>query len=125
MADPSTNADVWLVVPVFNEGQVIREVAAKARETFPNIVCVDDGSSDNSAEEIRARGAKTIVIAEEGDEKVRPFANYLIEIPESSTLLQPLLSTIPLQFLAAEIARQCGNEDIDKPRNLAKSVTVE
>lgn len=79
----------------------------------------------SNIQEIRARGAKTIVIAEEGDESVRPFANYLIEIPATSTLLQPLLSTIPLQFLAAEIARQCGNEDIDKPRNLAKSVTVE
>ena len=42
-----------------------------------------------------------------------------------STIMQPLLATVPLQFLAAEIARQCGNEDIDKPRNLAKSVTVE
>ena len=79
----------------------------------------------SNIQEIRARGAKTIVIAEEGDETVKPFANYLIEIPPTSTLLQPLLSTIPLQFLAAEIARQCGNEDIDKPRNLAKSVTVE
>lgn len=79
----------------------------------------------SNIQEIRARGAKTIVIAEEGDEAVKPFANYLIEIPETSTLLQPLLSTIPLQFLSAEIARQCGNEDIDKPRNLAKSVTVE
>lgn len=79
----------------------------------------------SNIQEIRARGAKTIVIAEEGDQSVVPFANYLIEIPETSTLLQPLLSTIPLQFLAAEIARQCGNEDIDKPRNLAKSVTVE
>lgn len=79
----------------------------------------------SNIQEIRARGAKTIVIAEEGDSDVVPFANYLIEIPATSTLLQPLLSTIPLQFLAAEIARQCGNEDIDKPRNLAKSVTVE
>lgn len=79
----------------------------------------------SNIQEIRARGAKTIVIAEEGDEAVIPYANYLIEIPETSTLLQPLLSTIPMQFLAAEIARQCGNEDIDKPRNLAKSVTVE
>src|SRR5699024_5240538 len=79
----------------------------------------------SNIQEIRARGAKTIVIAEEGDETVRPYANYLIEIPETATLLQPLLSTIPMQFLAAEIARQCGNEDIDKPRNLAKSVTVE
>lgn len=79
----------------------------------------------SNIQEIRARGAKTIVIAEEGDESVRPYANYLIEIPETATLTQPLLSTVPLQFLAAEIARQCGNEDIDKPRNLAKSVTVE
>lgn len=79
----------------------------------------------SNIQEIRARGAKTIVIAERGDEAVRPFANYLVELPPTSTLLQPLLSTIPLQFLAAEIARQCGNEDIDKPRNLAKSVTVE
>ncbi|MDN6386923.1 MAG: isomerizing glutamine--fructose-6-phosphate transaminase, partial [Corynebacterium sp.] len=76
-------------------------------------------------QEIRARGARTIVIAEEGDEAVRPFANDLLEIPQCPTLLQPLLSTIPLQFLSAEIARQCGNTDIDKPRNLAKSVTVE
>lgn len=79
----------------------------------------------SNIQEIRARGAKTIVIAEEGDEAVKPFANWLIEIPATSTLLQPLLSTIPLQFMAADIARLCGNEDIDKPRNLAKSVTVE
>ena len=79
----------------------------------------------SNIQEIRARGATTLVIAEEGDDAVKPFANYLIEIPQTSTLLQPLLSTVPLQFLAAQIARECGNEDIDKPRNLAKSVTVE
>lgn len=79
----------------------------------------------SNIQEIRARGAKTIVIAEEGDDAVEPFANWLIRIPQSSTIMQPLLATVPLQFLAAEIARQCGNEDIDKPRNLAKSVTVE
>jgi glucosamine--fructose-6-phosphate aminotransferase (isomerizing) len=74
--------------------------------------------------EIQARGARTIVIAEEGDEKVRPFADHLIEIPAVPTLLQPLISTVPLQVLAAEIARSRGY-DVDKPRNLAKSVTVE
>ncbi|MFJ6671103.1 glutamine--fructose-6-phosphate transaminase (isomerizing) [Actinosynnema sp. NPDC091369] len=74
--------------------------------------------------EIQARGARTIVIAEEGDETVRPFADHLIEIPAVSTLLQPLISTVPLQVLAAEIARSRGY-DVDKPRNLAKSVTVE
>ncbi len=74
--------------------------------------------------EIQARGARTIVIAEEGDDTVRPFADHLIEIPAVPTLLQPLVSTIPLQVLAAEIARAKGF-DVDKPRNLAKSVTVE
>ncbi|MEU4668983.1 glutamine--fructose-6-phosphate transaminase (isomerizing) [Amycolatopsis sp. NPDC023774] len=74
--------------------------------------------------EIQARGARTIVIAEEGDEAVRPFADELIEIPAVPTLLQPLVSTVPLQVLAAEIARARGY-DVDKPRNLAKSVTVE
>ncbi|WP_290219332.1 glutamine--fructose-6-phosphate transaminase (isomerizing) [Corynebacterium atrinae] len=79
----------------------------------------------SNIQEIRARGAKTIVIAEEGDTSVEPYANWLITIPESASIMQPLLATIPLQYLAADIARACGNEDIDKPRNLAKSVTVE
>ncbi|WP_092531333.1 glutamine--fructose-6-phosphate transaminase (isomerizing) [Amycolatopsis arida] len=74
--------------------------------------------------EIQARGARTIVIAEEGDDRVRPFADELVEIPAVPTLLQPLVSTVPLQVLAAEIARTRGY-DVDKPRNLAKSVTVE
>jgi len=74
--------------------------------------------------EIQARGAVTVVIAEEGDETVRPFADHLVEIPSSPSLLQPLLSTVPLQVFAAEVAQQRGY-DVDKPRNLAKSVTVE
>ena len=74
--------------------------------------------------EIQTRGAVTIVIAEEGDDTVRPYADHLIEIPSVSTLLQPLLSTIPLQVFAASVAQARGY-DVDKPRNLAKSVTVE
>ncbi|WP_236796698.1 glutamine--fructose-6-phosphate transaminase (isomerizing) [Amycolatopsis sp. GM8] len=74
--------------------------------------------------EIQARGARTIVIAEEGDDTVRPFADELVEVPAVPTLLQPLVSSVPLQVLAAEIARTRGY-DVDKPRNLAKSVTVE
>ena len=74
--------------------------------------------------EIQARGARTIVISEEGDTTVAPFADTLIELPALPVLLQPLVSTVPLQILAAEIAR-CRGYDIDKPRNLAKSVTVE
>ncbi len=79
----------------------------------------------SNIQEIRARGAKTIVVAEEGDTAVEPYANWLIRIPQTPTIMQPLLATVPLQFLAADIARECGNQDIDKPRNLAKSVTVE
>jgi glucosamine--fructose-6-phosphate aminotransferase (isomerizing) len=74
--------------------------------------------------EIQTRGAVTIVIAEEGDDTVRPYADHLFEIPAVSTLLQPLLSTIPLQVFAAAVAQARGY-DVDKPRNLAKSVTVE
>lgn len=74
--------------------------------------------------EIQARGAVTVVIAEEDDDTVRPYADHLIEIPSVSTLFQPLLSTIPLQVFAAGVARARGY-DVDKPRNLAKSVTVE
>ena len=55
---------------------------------------------------------------------VRPFAEHLIEIPAVSTLLQPLVASVPLQVFAAEVARARGY-DVDKPRNLAKSVTVE
>ncbi len=74
--------------------------------------------------EVQARGAVTIVIAEEGDDTVRPYADHLFEIPAVSTLFQPLLSTIPLQVFAASVAQARGY-DVDKPRNLAKSVTVE
>ncbi|MGH3872252.1 MAG: glutamine--fructose-6-phosphate transaminase (isomerizing) [Pseudonocardiaceae bacterium] len=78
----------------------------------------------SNIQEIRARGARTIVIAEEGDDTVRPYASDVLEVPAVPTLLQPLVSTVPLQVLAAEIARQRGY-DVDRPRNLAKSVTVE
>ncbi|MDQ2707782.1 MAG: glutamine--fructose-6-phosphate transaminase (isomerizing) [Actinomycetota bacterium] len=78
----------------------------------------------SNIQEITARGARTVVIAEEGDETIRPFAHHLLEVPAVPTLLQPLVSCVPLQVLAAEIARARGY-DVDKPRNLAKSVTVE
>lgn len=78
----------------------------------------------SNIQEIRARGARTIVIAEEGDDAVRLYASDVLEVPAVPTLLQPLVSTVPLQVLAAEIARQRGY-DVDRPRNLAKSVTVE
>jgi glucosamine--fructose-6-phosphate aminotransferase (isomerizing) len=75
-------------------------------------------------QEIRARGARTIVVAEEGDEEVAPYADVMIRIPRSSTLLQPLAAVVPLQLFACELATLLGH-DVDQPRNLAKSVTVE
>lgn len=91
----------------------------------PNGVKLLHSKIVSNIQEIRARGAKTIVIAEEGDTSVAPYANWLITIPATASIMQPLLATIPLQYLAADIACAGGNEDIDKPRNLAKSVTVE
>ncbi|RYJ25008.1 glucosamine--fructose-6-phosphate aminotransferase [Streptomyces sp. L-9-10] len=78
----------------------------------------------SNIQEIRARGARTIVIAEEGDDAVVPYADHLIRIPATPTLLQPLVATVPLQVFACELATARGNE-VDQPRNLAKSVTVE
>ncbi|MEC4017427.1 glutamine--fructose-6-phosphate transaminase (isomerizing) [Streptomyces sp. H27-D2] len=78
----------------------------------------------SNIQEIRARGARTIVIAEDGDETVVPYADHLIRIPATPTLLQPLVATVPLQVFACELATARGNE-VDQPRNLAKSVTVE
>ncbi|MFF2212797.1 glutamine--fructose-6-phosphate transaminase (isomerizing) [Streptomyces antibioticus] len=78
----------------------------------------------SNIQEIRARGARTIVIAEEGDEAVVPYADHLVRVPVTPTLLQPLVATVPLQVFACELATARGNE-VDQPRNLAKSVTVE
>ncbi|GAA3267300.1 glutamine--fructose-6-phosphate transaminase (isomerizing) [Dactylosporangium vinaceum] len=78
----------------------------------------------SNIQEVRARGARTIVIAEEGDVAVKPYADHLFYVPITPTLLAPLVTTVPLQVLACEIASARGH-DVDQPRNLAKSVTVE
>jgi glucosamine--fructose-6-phosphate aminotransferase (isomerizing) len=78
----------------------------------------------SNLQEVRARGARTIVVAEEGDDAVVPYADHLIRVPVTPTLLAPLVTTVPLQVLACEIAAARGH-DVDQPRNLAKSVTVE
>jgi glucosamine--fructose-6-phosphate aminotransferase (isomerizing) len=82
------------------------------------------GKVVSNIQEVRARGALTIVIAEEGDEDVVPYADHLIRVPRTPTLLAPVVTTVPLQILACEIADTRGL-DVDQPRNLAKSVTVE
>ena len=78
----------------------------------------------SNIQEIRARGARTIIIAEEGDDAVAGYADTLITVPPTPTLLQPLVATVPLQVFACELALAKGH-DVDQPRNLAKSVTVE
>ncbi len=78
----------------------------------------------SNIQEIRARGARTLVIAEEGDDDVLPYADEVIRVPQTPTLLAPLVTTVPLQVFAAELATAKGL-DVDQPRNLAKSVTVE
>ena len=77
-----------------------------------------------NVEEVRARGADTILVAPEGDERARALANELFEVPATKPLLTPILDTIPMQLLAYFVAKE---KDLspDKPRNLAKSVTVE
>jgi len=82
------------------------------------------GKVVSNIQEIRARGARTLVIAEEGDEAVVPFADEVIRVPATSQLLAPLLTVVPLQVFALWLSTAKGL-DVDQPRNLAKSVTVE
>jgi glucosamine--fructose-6-phosphate aminotransferase (isomerizing) len=78
----------------------------------------------SNIQEINARGARTIVIAEEGDDDVVPYADEVIRVPRTPALLAPLVTVVPLQVFACELAAAKGL-DVDQPRNLAKSVTVE
>jgi glucosamine--fructose-6-phosphate aminotransferase (isomerizing) len=78
----------------------------------------------SNIQEVRARGAKTLVIAEEGDEAVKDYAEWIFYVPETKSLLMPLLSVVPLQVFACALAEAKGL-NVDQPRNLAKSVTVE
>ena len=116
----------------FAAGELKHGPIALIEEGLPVVVIVPsaDGRSVlhdkivSNIQEIRARGARTIVIAEEGDDVVAPYADTLIKLPAVPTLMQPLVATVPLQVFACELAAAKGH-DVDQPRNLAKSVTVE
>jgi glucosamine--fructose-6-phosphate aminotransferase (isomerizing) len=82
------------------------------------------GKIVNNIQEIKARKGKVIAIVTEGDQTVKEISDYCIEIPETEECLVPLIASIPLQLLAYHIAVIKGH-DVDQPRNLAKSVTVE
>jgi len=116
----------------FAAGELKHGPIALIDQGTPVVVVVPSPRSRNSVhgkvvsniQEVRARGARTIVIAEEGDEDVVPYADHLIRVPRVPTLMAPVVTTVPLQVLACEIADTRGL-DVDQPRNLAKSVTVE
>ncbi|TDS85556.1 glutamine--fructose-6-phosphate transaminase (isomerizing) [Nesterenkonia aurantiaca] len=78
----------------------------------------------SNIQEVRARGAKTITVAETGDADVVDYSETVFYVPETQPLLMPLLTTVPLQIFACALAAEKGY-DVDQPRNLAKSVTVE
>jgi glucosamine--fructose-6-phosphate aminotransferase (isomerizing) len=78
----------------------------------------------SNVEEVRARGACTIVVATAGDERVAEVADETVEVAATDWILQPILAVLPLQLLAYDIARGRGL-NVDQPRNLAKTVTVE
>jgi glucosamine--fructose-6-phosphate aminotransferase (isomerizing) len=116
----------------FAAGELKHGPIALIEEGIPVVVVVPSPSGRavlhdkivSNIQEVRARGARTIVIAEEGDEAVVPYADAVIRVPQVPTLMQPLVSTVPLQVFACELATAKGH-DVDQPRNLAKSVTVE
>ena len=97
-------------------------------ENMPVVVIATKGSSyekvASNIQEVKARKGKIIAIVTEHDKNVKQFADYVIEIPETDEILVPLISVVPLQLLAYHIAVMRGC-NVDQPRNLAKSVTVE
>jgi glucosamine--fructose-6-phosphate aminotransferase (isomerizing) len=78
----------------------------------------------SNMQEVRARGAHVIAVATEGNDEIAEHAEHVIHVSETDWMLQPLLAVIPLQLLAYRIARRRGL-NVDQPRNLAKTVTVE
>jgi len=97
-------------------------------ETMPVVaIAPRDGSYDrimSNVEEVRARDGRVIAIGHEGDRELRAKSDAFIEVPSTTDLLSPILMVIPLQLLAYHVAVRLGR-DVDQPRNLAKSVTVE
>ena len=115
----------------FSAGELKHGPIALVSDGIPIFVVVPPKGRDQlrdkvigNISEVRARGAMTIVLGEESDAEAQAHADVFWPLPHVSTLLQPLVSIIPLQLFACEMATQMGH-DVDQPRNLAKSVTVE
>ena len=115
----------------FAAGELKHGPIALVEEGLPVLCVVPPRGRDqlhskmiSGIQEVRARGARTICLAEEGDDAIVPYADVLIRLPKVPVLLQPLVAVVPLQLFACELATAMGH-DVDQPRNLAKSVTVE
>jgi glucosamine--fructose-6-phosphate aminotransferase (isomerizing) len=118
----------YIPTDAYAAGEMKHGPIALLDETTP-VVCIATISPVlekvlSNVEEVRARGAQTIAIATAGDERVREVADETIEVAASDWILQPILAVLPLQLLAYDIARARGL-NVDQPRNLAKTVTVE
>jgi glucosamine--fructose-6-phosphate aminotransferase (isomerizing) len=102
-------------IALIEEGVPVVAVATQCH-VYPKVL--------SNIQEVRARGAKVIAVATEGDEEIGSFADHVVFVPRTHELITPELVAVPLQMLAYEVAvlRGC---DVDQPRNLAKSVTVE
>ena len=106
-------------IALIEEGQPVIVIVPSPREAdslHPKVI--------SNIQEIRARGAKVVAIAEESDNQVAQYAEDVIYIPQSQSIFSPILAVIPLQAFAMELSTAKGL-DVDQPRNLAKSVTVE
>jgi glucosamine--fructose-6-phosphate aminotransferase (isomerizing) len=114
----------------FAAGELKHGPIALIEDGVPVVVIVPSPSDRlhdkilSAIQEVRARGARILAIAEEGDERIVPFSDHIVRVPAVPPLMQPLVSTVPLQVFACEMATARGH-DVDQPRNLAKSVTVE
>ncbi|KQW48805.1 glutamine amidotransferase [Nocardioides sp. Root1257] len=115
----------------FAAGELKHGPIALIEEGLPVLCVVPPAGRDqlrdkmvSGIQEVRARGARTICLVEDGDDAITPYADVIIRLPRVPVLLQPLVAVVPLQLFACELATQMGH-DVDQPRNLAKSVTVE
>jgi len=118
----------YIPTDAYAAGEMKHGPIALLDESTP-VICVATASPIlekvlSNVEEVRARGAQTIGIATVGDSRVAEVADETIEVAASDWILQPILAILPLQMLAYDIARNRGL-NVDQPRNLAKTVTVE
>ena len=118
----------YIATDAYAAGEMKHGPIALLDERTPVVVVATDSpvleKVISNIQEVRARGARVIAIATEGDEQIAQHADEVIEVPRTQWMLAPLLAVIPLQLLAYHIARRRGL-NVDQPRNLAKTVTVE